>query len=250
MSLYFISDVHIKQPNDFGDQLLTLFLGQEFQRGDEVYLLGDIFDLMIGGHEEYFADYSNFFNMLKDIISKGVKVYFFEGNHDFHLEKLFEKFKRIHGIEKESLVVVRGILVKDFNGKKYHISHGDDIEIENPNYQRYKKIVNNSLMRCVANYIMPYSLLNLIGKNASSASRKRNESRYQITDDSHVKDKFRRSVLNVLEDEHYDFLICGHSHVKDDVMLKQCRYLNGGYARIEKQCIKIDSNEVTFISLI
>lgn len=252
MSYYFISDIHIKEPNDFGVQLLRKFFNHSNAiSGDEVFLVGDIFDLMIGHHTEYFSLYSDFFNGVKSLIEKGVTVHYFEGNHDFHLRKMFRSYCKLNNIPFDKFRLHQGIYFTRFGSLKIHVSHGDDIEINNPSYKIYKRIVNNSFMRFVANYIMPFSLLNYIGMRASAKSRERNHTRYEIKDDKNVKEKFRESFRREITKRPVDILVCGHSHVKDEYEFEKMKYLNVGYARLEKSYLKIsESGQHEFIQLI
>lgn len=252
MNYYFISDIHIKEPNDFGIQLLKKFFNDlDAKTGDEVFLVGDIFDLMVGYHTEYFSMYLDFFEGVQKLTEKGVVVHYFEGNHDFHLRKMFRSYCKLKNIPFDLFRLHQGIYFTKIGDKKVHVSHGDDIEINNPSYKIYKKIVNNLLMRFVANYIMPFSLLNFIGMRASAKSRERNHRRYEIKDDKNVKEKFRESFRQEVLKRPVDILVCGHSHVKDDYEHEKRRYLNVGYARLEKSYLKIsEDGHHQFIALI
>ena len=96
MALYLISDIHIKMDGQ-NLEILMSFLSQDFNSDDEVFLLGDIFDLLIGPHKEYKEIYDKFFEKVDKLITDGIKIHYFEGNHDFHLEKLLESHDvRIH----------------------------------------------------------------------------------------------------------------------------------------------------------
>lgn len=251
MSFYFISDIHVKEPNDFGCLLLKDFFAKSnAKEGDEIFLVGDIFDLMIGDHVEYLSLYSDFFNQLKVSASKGVKIHFFEGNHDFHLRKLFKRFCKLNNVSEDLIRIYQGPLFTEISGKKIHVSHGDDIEIDNPSYKAYKRVVNNPFMKFVANYIMPFSLLNFIGTRASNKSRNRNQKKYEIRDDKNVMEKFRESFRREIKRRPVDILVCGHSHVKDDYTFEEARYLNVGYARLEKTFLKIsDDGQIDFVNL-
>ena len=58
-----ISDVHIKEQGDRAHQLMmSFFRSKEAETCDEIYLLGDIFDLMVGTHMAYFERFPEFFN--------------------------------------------------------------------------------------------------------------------------------------------------------------------------------------------
>src|SRR5690606_2671583 len=92
MKISAISDVHVKDTNDKAHALLVDFFAHPLvQDSDYILLLGDIFDLMCGPHEEYLRKYQEIFSKMDELQKKGKKIFFFEGNHDVHLEKLFKK---------------------------------------------------------------------------------------------------------------------------------------------------------------
>ena len=61
----------------------------EVRESDCIILLGDMFDFMMGEHQEYLNIFEKFFRELKKLLAEGKEIHFFEGNHDFHLEGLF-----------------------------------------------------------------------------------------------------------------------------------------------------------------
>ena len=66
MKIVSISDVHIKTTDDERAQILTSFLSsQDAKEADEIILLGDIFDLMVGNKFQYVDKYSEIFNRLE-----------------------------------------------------------------------------------------------------------------------------------------------------------------------------------------
>jgi UDP-2,3-diacylglucosamine hydrolase len=245
-----ISDIHIKQAGDGPSQLFLKFLdSDEVKTSDEVYLLGDIFDILIGPYPEYLDIYNEIFEKIADKIKSGKTFFYFEGNHDFHITKLFEAFN-----QKFQLVnpvnVVRKHMYLESNGKKIRLSHGDDIEIGNWSYKAYKYFITSKPLALLADYIVPFSWVERIGVNASQKSRKRNKERYgHKSDQSHIRDKFRLSALRVFEREQANIIICGHSHVKDHYIGEDFIYLNNGYFPLSKSYIFVDQNKFEMIHL-
>ena len=221
-----ISDVHIKRPGDEADQLLNRFLiHPEVISADYILLLGDVFDLMCGSHEEYLQLFEHHFEALKRLGSSGKKIYFFEGNHDVHLQSLFSKFFK----------------------KNEVISHGDEHEIDNISYQRYIKIIRSSPLEFVANHLMPYKLLQLLGENASKLSRKKGSKSFNAES---VRERFRKGVIENTHTETH-FVLGGHSHVQDHFELPETSaiYINNGYALKTKTFIHVEGHKAQFLSL-
>ena len=93
MKMAIISDVHAKKSNlESYNFLLSFMKDKRVLDSESIFFLGDIFDLMVGNHIEYIDQYSDFFNALASLLKKKKKVFFFEGNHDFHLRRLFDFF--------------------------------------------------------------------------------------------------------------------------------------------------------------
>ena len=242
MKIVAISDVHVKIPGDEAFHLLCSFLiHPTVASADYILLLGDIFDLMCGPHVEYLENFGAIFDLMDELIKKGKKVYFFEGNHDVHLEKLLKK-RWPHS----EVVLSQVPVVEKIDGKEYYFSHGDEHEVENLNYQKYKSLILSTPLKFVANYLMPYSVLNYLGNRASKNSRKRGSKSY---DENLVKQVFRDGVTKKTLGKH-DFILGGHSHVQDIFSISPTSvYINNGYALKSKTFLLIDNHEISFENL-
>jgi len=252
MSIAIISDVHIKFPGDEREEMFLSFLNHsELEDIKEIYLLGDIFDLMIGNHIEYFTLYNKVFEKIKQLIISGVKFHYFEGNHDFHLEDLVKKFLKLNDLNENSFRNYKKELFVSIGDKKCRFSHGDDIEIGNLSYKVYKSFITCPPLNFVANYIMPFSLLNAIGERASKASRKRNIARYTDNEsNSRVQNLFREAAKRAFEKESFDFIFCGHSHVQE--MYESSlgfKYFNIGYFPVTRSFFVLKNDEVSLFSV-
>jgi UDP-2,3-diacylglucosamine hydrolase len=242
MKIAAISDVHVKKPFDDADKLLCTFLNHSLvTSSDYIVLLGDIFDLMCGPHEEYLDEFAHIFNLLDDLHRQGKKVLFFEGNHDIHLKKLFSL-----RWPKGEITPSQIPSIIDIDGKKYYFSHGDEHEVDNLQYQKYKNFISSPPLSYVANNIMPYWLLNYLGERASRMSRKRGSKEYK---EDLVKERFRKGVGQTTKGA-YDFVLGGHSHVQDQFLIKKnSTYVNNGYALKSKTFLLIDNHQIFFPSL-
>lgn len=243
MKIAAISDVHVKTPHDEADKLLMSFLNHpKVAEADYIMLLGDIFDLMCGPHEEYLKSYSHIFNKLDAYQKAGKEIHFIEGNHDVHLDGLFKKMWKNGEIKssQEPFITV-------LDEKKYYFSHGDEHEIDNHSYQRYKKIILSPPLKFVANHLMPYAVLNFIGERASKMSRKKGNRTFNH---ELVKARFRTGMAITTEGR-YDFVIGGHSHVQDLYQIPGTNqtYVNNGYALKSKTFISIVDHKISFVPL-
>lgn len=241
MKIAAISDVHVKSPGDEAHQLLDKFLDHpEVRSSQHVLLLGDIFDLMCGPHGEYLDLFRGIFEKIDSLVRSGIKVHFFEGNHDVHLERLFRLYWPNGEVSPRQLPEV-----SEWEGKTYYFSHGDEHEPDNVSYQRYKGFILSAPLRFVANHIMPYGVLKYVGERASARSRKKGSRTF---DQEKVRNRFREGVTKVTGGK-YDFVIGGHSHVQDSYQNGKSLYLNNGYALKSKTFILIQNHSASFVPL-
>lgn len=247
-----ISDVHVKTAGDPAEDLLLTFLRHpDVASSDVIFLLGDIFDLMIGPHSQYFVRYQAYFDEIKNLIKNGKHICYIEGNHDFHLKELYRKFFYINKDLDSSLFSMSPYFEFYDGGKKIYFAHGDDIELGNPGYKIFKSIVTSSPLRYYANYLMPHFLITAVGEYSAAASRKRNNKRYSTESDlAPVKDNFRLSVETFFKVCPRQVMVLGHSHVKDYYLSPSgFEYINNGYAQHSKTYISIIDGNVGFKSL-
>ncbi len=252
MKIVAISDVHIKTPGDQAEKLILEFFHHPVvQESDHIFLLGDIFDLVIGPHSQYFRRFPTFFHTVGEMLIKGKNIYYVEGNHDFHLRGLFESyFKVFPDIPKNHFHLAPEFIIQN-GGKSVHLAHGDDMEIDNVGYKIFKGIVTSTPLTFYANNLMPYFLIKNVGETASKISRNRNNKRYtKSVDLSKVEDKFRRSVEIFHAKKNCDIYVCGHSHVKDLYpSVNGFIYINNGYAQFSRSFILIENGICSFVPL-
>jgi hypothetical protein len=92
---------------------------------------------------------------------------------------------------------------------------------------------------------MPYWLLTFLGERASKLSRKKGSKSF---DPEVVRNKFRSGVCKVTSGD-FDFVLGGHSHVKDHFILPgtNSQYINNGYALQSKSFIYIKEHNLQFV---
>ncbi len=131
----FIADAHYPHHNSILLKLLQKIKSGEIET-KQLFLMGDIFDLLFGGGE-YVYDYNKeaieYINCLSDKIS----IIYLEGNHDFYLKKIFPKIKVIPR-DKQPLCI------NDVSGRLFCFSHGDKYET-GILYDIYSAIIRNPL---------------------------------------------------------------------------------------------------------
>jgi UDP-2,3-diacylglucosamine hydrolase len=245
MTFALISDLHIKNDNDNATNLFIQFINHpKVIESQKIILLGDMFDLLVGNHEEYYSQYKTFFSSLRTIIERGQKIIYFEGNHDLHLKKLLKKWLEKNNLPHSSLILHRKPEIIKWNEKKLYLTHGDEIDYDNFSYLLYRRSVSSGSLDFIADYLMPYKIFELAGKLAAKQSKKRS-SKYFDREKNREKYRLGASLIKDV-----DIVISGHTHIKDDVVLENgIRYLNNGYMQNSKTFILATENELYFCDL-
>jgi UDP-2,3-diacylglucosamine hydrolase len=246
MRLVTLSDIHIRELNDIGHQCLNDFLAHPLTRGStHVGLLGDIFDLMAGDHAAYVERFREIFEAVGDLCREGKVVYFAEGNHDMHLDSLFKRLSKGWGIEAaHRLQVIPSERLIEIAGRQIVIGHGDEYNLTDLTYLKYKAFIKKPWLAFVADHVMPLAILDYVGHRASKTSRAYGHRTYN---EEEVRQKFRAGVESKTPNE-AQVVIGGHSHVVDEYAFQDKLYLNNGFPPKSRKFIAVDSEGARLVN--
>ncbi len=87
----FVADSHVNKKRDNFFEFLKSIDEKRIDTS-QLFLMGDIFDLLVGGVEYTQKINQKYINLINKI-SKKVEIFYFEGNHDFNLKKIFPNIK-------------------------------------------------------------------------------------------------------------------------------------------------------------
>jgi len=230
MRLWIVSDLHIQSDQDplYRSFLAWLVRPELNESGVRIVLAGDVFDLFVGKKPLFVRRYSEFFDRLRALGSRGVTVDYIEGNHDFWIS---EAFGDMPG------VTVRPSEVDfELGGRRFHVSHGDLVDRTDRNYLRLRAFFRSRLMHGLVK-AAPGELLDRIGRSMSRASSARTPR--LITALSRESQDRLRSAYHEFAREKiaagYDFVVCGHCHDLDEAWLRvgsrEGQYINVGLPR-------------------
>jgi UDP-2,3-diacylglucosamine hydrolase len=136
LKIYFASDFHLGIPDHESslerEKLLLKWLEMVEQDADELFLMGDIFDFWFEYKTVIPKGFARLFGKLAQITDKGIPVYLFRGNHDIWA---FDYLNKELGI-----ILYRQSLVREWNGKKFFLSHGDGLGPGDHGYKFLKKV--------------------------------------------------------------------------------------------------------------
>ncbi len=240
---WFISDLHIKNINErSGNTLLRfLFFLNQNPSQHQLFLLGDIFDFWISDGQAFQNHYKFLIEQIQKFLDGGGKIFYFEGNHDFHIDVFWTKKLGIPVFENEAYFKI--------GEYKVRLEHGDFINPNDKAYLKYRETVRKSYIEPFAHFI-PGSIWKFIGEAVSSNSRKKS-SNYAVKNQDQIKKWIREYAHKTHKQKEFDLLITGHMHVVDDYTFQTnsgpARSLNLGTWLDRPRALKIQGSHVEMI---
>lgn len=206
-SAYFVSDVHIVSPACARAELFLRFLRTlSAANATHLFLLGDIFDLWVAGHRYFVDRYRTIVDEVVRLRNEGVEVHYFEGNHDLHLERFWQR--------KLGVAVHGGPLHVELAGKALRLEHGDEMDPDDRGYRFLRWFLRTPPVRFLVCHL-PGRLVAWIGRRASARSRTYTSSVKSVSAAEAVA-KIRAHAMRAHAERPFDVIISGHVHVPDD----------------------------------
>lgn len=225
---YFVSDVHlglnykdaIGREKKFADFLYTLP-----DNTHSLFLLGDIFDFWYEYKNVIPRKFTRTLGALASLVDRGVKVYFFNGNHDVWTYSYFE--------EEIGIKILKQPFVLDINNSRFCLGHGDGLGSSDKGYKILRGIFDNKLLQVMFSTIHPrwaFGLAHAWSKHNRLAHECKAEALQLPTKSSFKFDPQGADIVRYCEnfqqthkDAPIDYFIFGHFHYKTDLKL-----INGG----------------------
>lgn len=196
----FISDLHLDgERPDITAQFLE-FLDREARQSAGLYILGDLFEAWIGDDDPD-PDKRRVIDALKSLTSSGVPVYFIHGNRDFLIGRRFAKETGVKLLPDGTLI--------ELHGKRVLLMHGDTLCIDDPDYQRLRRIVRNPVVQFVLRSLSLGQRQKLAVK-MRAGSKKHIESKDRTS--PQIMDVNQGEVCRTFEREQADLIVHGHTH--------------------------------------
>ena len=206
---YFVSDVHLGlQVADPAarEARFVSFLKSLPQDTDALYMLGDIWDFWYEYRDVVPKGYVRVFGALTELMDRGVKVYFFQGNHDVWTYSYFEEL----GMKK----LVQPALL-EICGKRFCLGHGDGLGPTPFGYRCIKYAFNNRPLQVLFSMLHPW-IAYRIGNIWSKNSRLSHHEQYVFKGEAEPLYQFADGYSKDIE---VDYFIFGHYHSQADITL-------------------------------
>ena len=211
--VYFMSDAHLGAryvtDSQAHERRVVSFLDSIKGKCAALYLLGDMLD--------YWYEYSNlvpkghvrFLGKLAELSDSGIKIYWMLGNHEVMLGD--EMLNEI------GMTVLDGKCVRTVMGKKFLLSHGDDVAEPRSSYKFMKWCFRSGLCRWLFELIHPV-FATKVGTGWSKSNRQRRV--VSAEDIARVK----QYAITGLEKDvaagcEFDYAVFGHLHSQGEAVL-------------------------------
>ncbi len=212
--IYFASDVHLGlYPEDKSKEREKAFVKWlETVRKDAaaIYLLGDIFDFWWEYKKVVPRGFVRFFGKITEITDAGIPVHFFTGNHDMWARNYFT--------QECGMIVHDGILICEFNEKKFYMAHGDGFGPGDNGYKLLKIAFRSQSLRWLYSRVHP-NLAISIGHIWAKKSRYSNGLVEKF--EGEENERLIPYSKNILKQEHFDYFVFGHRHLALDYKLNE-----------------------------
>lgn len=212
--IYFASDFHLGLPAGSPplerEKKVVRWLNSIAPDAKEIYLLGDIFDFWWEYKLVVPRGFTRFLGTIAEITDSGIPVHFFTGNHDMWVGDYLSA--------ECGLIIHTTPFTTIFNGKKFHLAHGEGLGTRDTGYKILLSIFRNKTLRFMYSVLHPsigvgiglkWSLNSRLGKGITSEFL------------GEEKEDLIRYAKSFLRNDNPDYFIFGHRHLAMTYQLKE-----------------------------
>jgi UDP-2,3-diacylglucosamine hydrolase len=212
--IYFGSDFHLglragSDPSE-REKKVVRWLNTIVPDAGEIYLIGDIFDFWWEYKLVVPRGFTRFLGTVSAITDSGIPVHFFTGNHDMWVGNYLS--------DECGVIIHTSPFTQTFNGKKFHIAHGEGLGSNNIGYKILLSIFRNKPLRAVYSMMHPWIGVGIGHKWSHNSRLSKGISKDFLGEE---KEDLIRYSKSVLANENIDYFIYGHRHLALSYMLKQ-----------------------------
>ena len=222
--IYFASDFHLGAPNytesSKREKRIVAWLDEIKSDAQEIYLVGDIFDFWFEYKHAIPKGFIRLQGKIAELTDSGIPVHVFTGNHDMWI---FDYLPKELGI-----TLFREPIIREYNGKKFLIGHGDGLGPGDTQYKMLKAVFNSKICQWAFARIHP----NLGIGIANAWSRKSRKTNLSYDEVFHGEDK---ELLIIYCNEYIknnpsiDYFVFGHRHLPLEIKIgEKATYINLG----------------------
>jgi UDP-2,3-diacylglucosamine hydrolase len=220
--IYFISDLHLGSPNSEAslarEKEFVKWLDMAKQNAEEIYLVGDIFDFWFEYKRAVPRGFVRCLGKIAEITDSGIPVHWFTGNHDMWI---FDYLPQECGV-----ILHRKPIVKEYNGLRCYIGHGDGLGPGDSAYKFMKRFFDSSICQWLFARLHPNFGIGL-ASSLSGYSRGKAIEKDKIF---HGEKEWLFQYCQHQEQlNHHDLYLFGHRHYPGVMKInEQSQYFNLG----------------------
>jgi len=205
-NIYFASDFHLGlaagSPPLERERMVVKWLNSILHNAKEIYLLGDIFDFWWEYKLVVPRGFTRFLGTIATITDSGIPVHYFTGNHDMWVSDYLSK--------ECGMTIHTAPVTTIFNGKKFHLAHGEGLGTKSRGYKLLLSIFRNKPLRIMYSSLHP-SIGVGIGHKWSLSSRLGKGITKEFLGEE--KEDLIRYAKSILETDNVDYFLFGHRHL-------------------------------------
>ena len=197
MSSCFISDLHLDHKRKDIKKAFFKFLESEASGFENLYILGDLFEVWIGDDfEDEFT--SEVISELKKFSLKDKNIFIMHGNRDFLLGEKFAK--------KCGAKLISDPLILNIEEKKIMLSHGDIFCTDDLEYQSFKEKVRNKKWK------KEFLSKDLKDREEIAKKLRKESAMKNSKKEDYLMDVNKSEIEKIAQEYEVDILIHGHVH--------------------------------------
>lgn len=205
----FIADAHESQKRKDFYELLCAIKEKKIIT-TQLFLMGDIFDLLVGKVQNCVNKNKQYIELLDDIATE-IEVFYFEGNHDFCLEDIFS-YVKVFPIQNQPVEFFLE------NGQSALLSHGD--KYGDKKHQVYTSIIRSPKLLLFLNF------LDILTRNFISNYIERRLLQKNICTTIKDFEQIAQRNIDLYVEKKYDFILEGHFHQNRQFQVNEMIYIN------------------------
>jgi len=204
-TLYFVSDMHFGIPSWEDslerEKMFVSFLDEIKQDATDIFILGDMFDFWFEWKYVAPKGYVRLLGRLAELSDRGIRLYYFSGNHDIWLFGYLEK--------EIGMNIYHNPEFFECNNEIFYLAHGDGLGPGDIGYKIMKKIFRSKISQWIYARLHP----NFATALANFLS---NKSRYANLKKDIWESIFAKQVIyaeSILSNHKVDYFIFAHQHI-------------------------------------
>lgn len=199
---YFVSDVHlglqVADP-DARERRFADFLNSLPQETEALYLLGDIWDFWYEYRDVVPKGYVRVLAALQSLMDRGVKIYFFQGNHDVWTYSYFEELGMTRLVQPSIVQIA---------GKSFCLGHGDGLGPVPFGYRFLRGMFHSCVLQFLFSLLHPWIAFRL----GNSWSRRNRLARHQEYTFKGPGEPLYDFADRFSSENKVDYFVFGHYH--------------------------------------